>query len=156
MSKSNNATVMTRDKKVIAGVDKYFGNVASVTLLGKAYTPTELKALFQGEIDAETQLDALRSQLKQVVVTIRPTRAHVRAVFQALRVYILGTAGPTAVQMLEDFAISTKHKSTPDTGAKAQAVVQAKATRAARHTAGPKQKKAITAATPASPNPPKA
>jgi hypothetical protein len=64
---------------------------------------------------------------------------------QALRVYILGIAGPTAVQMLEDFAISTKHNSKPDTGARAQAVSQAKATRAARHTAGPKQKKATKA-----------
>ena len=156
MSRSNHNAVMTRDKKVIAGVDKYFGNVAAVTLLGKAYTPTELKALFQGHIDAETQLDELRSQLKQVVVSIRPTRALTRAVFQALRVYILGTAGPTAVQMLEDFAISAKPKGKPDAGTKAQAVVQAKATRAARHTAGPKQKKAIKAATPASPTPPKA
>jgi len=72
---------------------------------------------------------------------------------QDLRTYILGSYGTAALQMLQDFGFTPPKprggKKTAST--KAQAVVQAKATRVARHTMGKRQKAKIKGTAPAQP-----
>ena len=58
-----------------------------------------------------------------------------------MKAYIVGNYGDAVSTMMTDFGYGTpKKKSTPTAAAKAQAVVQGQATRAARGTKGSKQK----------------
>src|ERR1700681_4519283 len=98
-------TALALDQKAIAGVTKYFANVGKLTLLGTDYTPATLTAKLQVEIDALHALDAGKAQLKQQVATTQGVRGSMRALRAALRKYILGAYGATAVQMLEDFGM---------------------------------------------------
>ena len=130
------------DQKAIAGVDKYFAKVKTLTLAGTTYTPSTLKATLQAEIDANTSLDDLRAQFKQQAASTRTARAKARAARKALKAYVLGVYGADAVQMLEDFGM-TKSQGTLSVKAKADAVAKAQATRKARHTMGKRQKRTI-------------
>ena len=152
MSNNNNPnthTALAQDQKVIAGIEKYFANVGSLTVAGTQYTPASLKALFQGFVDAINALDAIKAQSKQQVATTQASRAQARVLRMALRSYILGTYGAKAVQMLQDFGMNAPK---PNTGRKpaktmAQAVVKEEATREARHEMGSRQRQTIHGAT---------
>jgi hypothetical protein len=73
---------------------------------------------------------------------------------QNLTTYILGSYGASALQMLQDFGFTPpKPRGGRKTASsKAQAVVQAKATRVARHTMGKRQKSKIKGSVPAQPS----
>src|SRR5689334_10864974 len=97
----NNTHAMAQGQAVIEGVAKHFAT--SVMILGVTYTPTELKAVFQSDIDATKAADASRAQFLEKVAEGRAARAKAREVRAGLRTYVLGTAGPQAVSMLKDF-----------------------------------------------------
>ena len=157
MSNSHSTITASRDQDVqaIAGVDKHFANVPSLELAGVSYTPMALKGILQGEIDAENQLGDARAMVRELTGSTRIVRAKARAVRSALRMYILTHKGPDAAQMLKDFGFVLKNKSTPTSETKAKAKAQAKATRAARHTMGSRQKQAIKGQAPSTPATPK-
>jgi len=149
----NKNTAQALDQKVIAGVTKYFSKVKSITVAGTTYTSKTLMAVFQADIDASTQVDAIRAQLKQLVASYRTTKANAKALRAELKTYILGNYGKAAVQMLEDFGMSAPKAPGKMTAAtRAAAVVKAEATRKARGTMGSKEKQSIHGAptTPAS------
>ena len=135
-------SVVALDQTVIAGVDKHYVNVPSLALGGASYTPTELKSIFQGEIDLEKDLEDARAKVRQLMQSARISRAKVRALRQLLRTYVLTTAGADAAQTLLDFGIKPK-PSTPALDTKVKAKVQRAATRKARHTMGKKQKQSV-------------
>ena len=132
----NKKTALGLDQKAIAAVGKYFANVTKVTLLGTDYTAPTLMGAFQAEVDAVNALDAGQAQMKQQVATTLGVRVKTRALRAALRKFILGAYGATAVQMLEDFGMSLPKNTGPKTAeAKAKAAAKAKATREARKAA---------------------
>jgi hypothetical protein len=126
-------TALVLDQKAIAGVTKYFASVTKVTLLGTDYTPAALTAKLQSEIDALNALASGKAQMKQQVATTREVRKIMRAFRAALRKYILGAYGPTAVQMLEDFGMKAPKNTGPKTAeAKAVAAAKSAATKKAK------------------------
>ena len=138
----NANTALALDKKAMAGVDKYFANSPTLAIAGTNLTPAAIKAVLQSEIDADSALEAARAEVSQLMLLAVASRAKAHDMRQSLRLYILATAGGDAVKMLQDFGMNPKpSKATVET--KAQAVVKSKATRAARHTMGSKQKKAV-------------
>jgi hypothetical protein len=146
MSNNNNPnknTALALDRKAVAGVDKYFATASTLSIAGTTYTPTALKAVFQADIDASTALDAGRAQVKQQVATAQAARAKANAVRAGLKAYVLGTSGAAAVTMLEDFGVTAPKRRILTVEAKAKSIANAKATRAARHTMGKKQKEPI-------------
>jgi hypothetical protein len=153
MSKSNvpnKKTALALNTKVAEGVDKYFSKVKSLTVGGTTYTPKSLLAVLNAENDASSAVDSTRAQLEDQVATHRSAKAKAAALRSALKVYILGTYGKAAVQMLGDFGMSVPKgvgKRTVET--KAKAVAQTLATREARHTMGAKQKASIKGTVPA-------
>ena len=152
MSKTNpnKNTALAQHQKVIAGIDKYFGKVKTLTVLGTSYTPTALKAVFQADIDATNKVDASRAQWKQQVADSRGARAKARKTRRALRNMLLGNYGEAAVQMLEDFGIPVPKPTGRKTAkTKADAVVKAEATREARHETHSASAAPTQAATPA-------
>jgi hypothetical protein len=151
VTKIPNSTALVLDKKGIAGVDKYFASVSSLTLAGTSLTPAALKAVFQSDIDATASVDALRAQYKQQVVNARAARKAMRDVRRKLKAFLLGNYGAEAVAMLEDFGIPVpKALGLKTVQSKAKAVANAKATRKARNTMGKKQRQTIKGA-PAAP-----
>lgn len=148
-------TAKAMNLKAIAGVDKHLGDVTEVTIHGVSYTPDALKAVFQGEIDADMALDQARAVVMQLLAAARVARGNARDMRRALRTYLIHSFGPQAVGVLGDFGMSPKPRSVPDTAVKAEAANKARATRNARHIMGKKQRKAIKVetSTPSEPKP---
>ena len=144
------------DLKAIAGVDKYFSNV-SLTIEGATLTATQLKAVFQAEIDTRKLADQGHAVYAGQLADAHLARAKAHAMRKALRAYILAAFGATARTMLEEFGMKVPKARATSAEVKAQAVKAAKATREARHTMGSKQKQTIKGTqVPATPATPKA
>jgi hypothetical protein len=149
----NKPTAKDLCSKAIQGVGKHLSGVTSLTLLGASHTPASLKAVFQADIDATNAAEAGHTQWKQQVATQKATRANTRAVGKALKSYLLGTFGPAAVGVLEDFGFTApKSPGKKTVAAKAESLVKAKATRTARHTMGKKQRKTVKGTAAVSPS----
>jgi hypothetical protein len=141
----NRAQTLETDQKVIQAVGQYLGSIVSMMFLGQAYTPGDLKAVFQAEIDGLIAVEAKRAAYRAQVLLTKASSAKARELRKALRSYILSTYGATAAEVLTAFGISIPTQRAPKTVAtKAEALQKAKATRQARHTMGKKQKAQIT------------
>jgi hypothetical protein len=156
----NNVTAIALSQKNQAGVTKYFTALPTLMLAGVTTTPAKINAVFQADIDTTTALEAAEADVSQKRAAQKAARAAAIAERADLKAYILGNYGEQAVQMLADFGFEPpKPKGAKTVAAKAQAVAQSKATRAARGTKGVTQKAAIkgVVATPAAePTPPPA
>jgi len=143
-SNPSNVTAITLSQKNQAGVTKYFTALPTLLLAGVSTTPAKVNAVFQADIDATTALDAAEAALSQTRAAQKAARTAAIETRSDLKAYILGNYGEQAVQMLQDFGFEPpKPRGAQTVAAKAQAVAQGKATRAARGTKGPKQKAAI-------------
>jgi hypothetical protein len=132
----------TRDTSVMAGIDKHM--TSPITLNGTAYTPAALKVVFQSQITAIDANQALRKQLADGVANAKTLAKTVDNVFQLLRLALIAQYGKNANAILNDYGM-TVPKAPGAKTVDAKAIAQAKrtATRAARHTMGPVQKKAV-------------
>jgi hypothetical protein len=151
IAKPNKSTALALNQKTSTAVDKYLGNLKSLLFAGKEITPAALKAIFQDDTEQTHLLDATEAQGKQQRAKQKAARKLANATRQNLRTYILGNYGADALQMLQDFGFSLPrpHGGKKAASTKAQAVVLAKATRAARHTMGKNQKAKIKGSVPA-------
>jgi hypothetical protein len=120
---------------------------------GKAFTTAQLVALFQSLIDAITASTAAKAVRVKAVANVRSLETTVLPVHRDLIDFVEASLGrdPT---LLADFGEQPVARKTPSAADKAAAVLKREATRAARHTAGPVQKKAVkgTATPPAQPS----
>jgi len=138
---NNDALVL--DQKNITATDKYLANIGQMTIAGTIYTALTLKAVFQADIDATNALAASRAQVKQLVATAKAARAKANTTRAGLRTYILGTAGASALAMLDDFGMKAPKKSA---AVKAEAAEAAAVTRAAKKTPTKKERQAAAKA----------
>ena len=146
----NNTSFQVQEQKALLGVDKYFSNVASVTIGGVQYTPAALKKVLSDDLGAQAVLGPQRAQLRVSVQAARKTRVSAHALLKALRVHIGDQYGSNAAPVLEDFGYPLPAATTKATVKdKAQTVDKQLATRAARHTMGKKEKSRIKGAPPA-------
>ena len=145
----NKTTALALNQKISEGVAKYFSKVKSLTIGGTTYTPKSLMEVLNAETDASKAVDTTRAQYQEEVATHRAAKASAIALRAELKSYILGTYGKKAVQMLGDFGMNVPKSTGKKTvEAKAQAVAQSRATRAARHTMGKDQKRSIKGVVP--------
>jgi hypothetical protein len=127
----------------MAGIDKHI--TSSITINGTAYTPAALKAVFQSQITTIDDNQALRKQLSDGVANAKTLAKTVDTMFQLLRSTLIGQYGKNANAILNDFGMTVPKTPGPKTvDAKATAQAKRTATRAARHTKGAVQKKAVT------------
>jgi hypothetical protein len=143
---SNNNGLQNQAARVtsaIAGIQKYFPAAASLVLAGTAYTPAQIIALFQAFADAIKALVVLHAQLSSGVLAVRSQRKQIQKVLLALESYVDNLFGSDPGK-LGDFGFTPKQSGVVSTRTRALAIVKGKATRAARHTMGSKQKAAIT------------
>jgi hypothetical protein len=115
-----------------------------ITLNGTAYTPAALKALFRSQITVIDANQALRKQLADGVANAKTLAKTVDNMFQLLRSALIGQYGKNAHALLNDYGMAVpKTPGAKTVDAKATAQAKRTATRAARHTMGAVQKKAV-------------
>jgi thiamine pyrophosphate-dependent acetolactate synthase large subunit-like protein len=156
--KENKPTRKDLDQKVMDGVDAHLASIATLTINGEQFTPATLKAVFQSDIDAMGKTDATRAQLKAEVQVAKAARQRAALVRKALKAFLIGQFGPTAVQLLEDFGFAAPKAPGPKTAKKkAESTAKGVATKARVKTAvvqakaeTPEPATTVPAATPAS------
>jgi hypothetical protein len=141
-SKINKVSLAQLLSRLIAGV-KLHSSSAPIVLDGQSYTSQSLIDLFQSLVDALTKVDAAKAQWNDTLQQMVGLKAEVIPVVGAFRSYLLTTNG-SSPSVLGDYGLSPKKQKTPLTGEqRAAATAKARATRAARHTMGPKQKAGV-------------
>ena len=152
MSNSNRPTLKTRNLAVANGIDKHVPSAISIGSV--TYTPPELKAVFTNQNAAVDAADALHKQWTDQVLVAKTVGAKASAVYLLLRSFLIGQYGNDANAILNDFGMrAPKATGAKTVQVKADAVTKRNATRAARHTMGAVQRKAVTgaSASPAAP-----
>ena len=144
MANTNKATRQNANRKIVTAIQKYLS--AAVTLKGVNYSPSQLAKVFQDGIDIEDASDAARKQYATAVAAEKENRKTLSGVETALRNQIAATYGETSTEFA-DFGFTPRKVRTVNVATKAEAVQKRKATRAARHTMGSREKLKVTGAT---------
>ena len=144
----NNNTIVTKLGRRIAALQKYGPTMGQVLIDGQAYTPAQLQALYQKSLDDRPQVETARGTLHNLVVQQKVDDAAYRAVDKGLEAFVFGKYGVKS-QAAVDFGYPPPRKPKTKVKVKALAAEKSVATRAARHTAGKKQKEEIKVEPPA-------
>jgi hypothetical protein len=142
---------MVVDQRLIAGVQKHLGG-ASLVLADKSFTTAEVVAFLQKRIDAAGPVETARAAWMSLADAEKATVAETSKYVSALRALVKAMFGMN-VATLTDFGIVLRTQAAPTAEAKVLKVARSKATRAARHTASPKQKAKIKGVVETPPSP---
>jgi hypothetical protein len=157
--KNNRIDKTTADQSLIDGFNKHGALIPTMLIAGATRTPQEIVATLQSRIDASKESLSTRATWQTAIraeQSLRDsTRTYISGVKQALLVSFAGQ-----LDTLADFGLTARavHVATPEESLAAAA--KGRATRAARHTMGSRQRAAIkgtvaagapTAGAPASP-----
>jgi hypothetical protein len=140
--KVTKVTLAQQVRDLIAGAHAHSPN-GPLTLDGQSFTAQTLVQTLQSLGDALSMVDTAKANWKDALKNLADVKAKVRPILGAYRSWVVATYG-NAPAMLADFGITPPKARTPLTAEqKVAAVAKRDATRAARHTLGPKQKKDI-------------
>jgi hypothetical protein len=145
----NRTTLQNRCRNAIAGIKKDLSSVTTITLEGVDYTPATLMALLQSDIDLGDATVTARATWLLAVKKEQAMHVQINGLLAALKAYVIQKYGSGAVALQADFGFSPKKTVVKTVATKSEAATKAIATRAARHTMGSKQKKAIHGVLPA-------
>jgi hypothetical protein len=146
--KVTKVTLAQRVRDLIAGTQKHSPN-GQLTLGGETFTAQALVQVLQSLGDSLSTVDAAKASWKGALKNLADVKAKVGPTIKAYRSWVVATYGNTPAT-LADFGLAPPKAHTPLSADKqAAAVAKRKATRAARHTLGPKQKKDIKGTVPA-------
>jgi hypothetical protein len=143
-TKQNNSTVSEMLTKRIGGIKKYLTDPNTVIpIAGKQCHPSDVLALFQGDVDARAAVDTAHAGVTSAIAGRKTADANRRDADSALKTFIVHLYGATSVQAQEFGYPPPKPRSTT-VAAKAAAIQKGAATREARGTKGSVQKAEIT------------
>lgn len=127
-------------KQLIAGAMKHFSTVSSLTFGGGAFTPAQVEAFLKTLIDLRTAVDDAKTVAKAKIVAEAAQAPSLRSQMAAFVAFVKATFG-NSPDALADFGLEPRKTRAPLTiDQMAAAAAKRAATRAARHTMGPKQK----------------
>jgi hypothetical protein len=130
-------------EQLIAGTKKHFPTTGSLVFGGATYTPAQIEASLQTLIDLRAAVDAAKATAKAKVAAEKTQSTPARTLMAAFEAFVKVTFG-NAPDVLADFGLTPKKVPTPLTPQeKVVATAKRAATRAARHTMGKVQKKAV-------------
>lgn len=136
----NRETLQARLAQAIAGIGKRLQNVPNVVLVGVTYTPAEAIAFFQSVIASSASVTAARAKWLDTVKADRLLKRNALLALLDLQNIARAIFG-NATDPLADFGFLPRKTNHKRTGAViVEAAAKARATRAARHTMGKKQK----------------
>jgi hypothetical protein len=155
-SRINRSTLLRSITLLIPGVQKHFAS-ASFIFGATSYTGPTIVSALQTVADVINATDPAKAAYQAALSAEELALENAKPLLSGLHQVIYGQFG-TSVAILADFGLAPHKTATLTPEQKAAATAKAKATRAARHTMGSKQKQAIkgvvtTPATPASPAP---
>jgi hypothetical protein len=139
MARINKGQVVAAARQFIAGTSKHLGSLAQVTLLGGSLTPGQIESKLQALIDLRSDVDAAKATATAKIANEAAQTPALLALMGALESYVKATFG-SSPDVLADFGLAPKARAQVTVEAKAVAAAKRKATRAARHTMGSKQK----------------
>ena len=143
MTKINRPTIKTRNTSVANGIDKHI--TSPVSIGNVSYAPGTLKAVFTDHNAAIDASDVLHTQWTDQVTATRAAGDKANDTYLLLRNFLIGQYGNDAAAVLNDFGMTVpKAKGAKTVAAKAEGIDKRRATRAARHTMGSVQRKAVT------------
>jgi hypothetical protein len=154
MARSSNKLVRaTRDRQRIAGFQAHYAASAQVLIGNVQYTQAAAIEVYQSDLDADALVASTLAAYRKAVADAELAHQKTDAFDLQVKTFVAGVygqpPGPAA-----DFGIAAKVTHTVDATTMAEAVAKRAATRAARHTLGPRQKAKITGTTPATPSTP--
>ena len=129
-------------KQMIAGTAKHLTGATQIALLGGSFTADQVTSKIQTLVTLRSDVDAAKAATKAKVVTEAAQMPALRAFMSAFESYVKGAFG-SSPDVLADFGIHPKARAPLTVEVKAAAAAKRASTRAARHTLGTKQKKAI-------------
>jgi hypothetical protein len=142
MAVKGKADSVTRAQQLSAGVSKHLANQTQVVFTGGPFTPAQITTKLQSIVTLRSDVDAAKATTRAKVAAERADTPSLRAFTGALVAYVKVTFGGSP-EVLADFGIVPKARATLTVEAKAAAAAKRAATRTARGTKGPKQKKAV-------------
>jgi hypothetical protein len=140
MAGSNSRAVNhTRVLALIAGVQKHFGTTP-VLVDGTTYAPADIVTKLQGRANADDAVVATKAVWEAAVKEDEDPEvtAFITKLAQTVRFMYAGSPA-----IMADFGVAPPKPRVVSTQTKVLAAAKAKATRAARHTMGSKQKKTV-------------
>jgi hypothetical protein len=138
-------TVVGLAEQLIAGTNKHLANTAQVMITGGSFTPAQVTAQLQALVNLRNDVDAAKASTKARLAVEKANMPALRIFMDAFVSFVKAAFG-TAPDVLADFGLHPKARTPLTVEAKTAAAAKRKATRAARHTTGPKQKKGIKGA----------
>ena len=147
-AKSNRTQSQVSDQLTIDGLKKHEQTLASLFINGATFKTADLIHALQARLDAAKNTLATRATWQEAVQAERDERAKSQTLVSGLR-QALKVAFATSTESLADFGLTPRKQSVTTPEKKVAAAAKAKATRAARHTMGPQQKKTVKGTPPA-------
>jgi hypothetical protein len=143
MPREAKATKRRGARNVLAGLAKHFEG-QTLKLGGPTFSPEQLRAVFQGQLDAIAAVDTARAGLSVAVANERKAAKEAHWFARRLKMYVLALFGSSAAEELASFGWQAPKKPGPKTVmAKLEGAVKARSTRVARRTMGKRQRKKI-------------
>jgi hypothetical protein len=139
MNSKGNMIVLVQ--KLLAGLDKHYAG-QSLVINGTTVSVAEIGTKLQGYLTQVSTADATKTLWQQQLQSARETEPDIDATVVSIHGIIRGNLG-AANPALADFGMTPRGPSKRTSEEKAATAQKSLATRAARHTTGPKAKKAI-------------
>jgi hypothetical protein len=144
VTKQNKSIEAAFATQLVAGTQKHFATVASLTFASDSLTPAQIEAQLQQLATLRNEVENAKAALKAKLATETVQAPSLRTLQRAY-VQFVKTTFSKSPDVLADFGIRPNKTKTPLTvEQKAAAAAKSKATRSARGTKGPRQKLEIT------------
>jgi hypothetical protein len=145
---ANRVVLRNLEESVVAALEK-LAPEANIPIAGQVAASKDLRAKLSSHVSAMDASSDARAKLVQAVTADREQRAQIRPLLAAIRSYAAGVYGEGSPEFAL-FGFKPKKVGYRTAETKAQAVEKLRATRAARHTMGKRQRSGIhgTAASP--------
>ncbi len=142
MSGSSRLVKEAADQKMLVGIQQYLSTFPTITVGKQSFKPTDLVTVLQDRIANSQAVQTATAARSAAVKMDRDHRTQTAPAVGALKRVVQGMF-PGSPDILAVFGLQPLKAGTRTVATKAAAVEKTLATRAARHTMGPKQKEGI-------------
>ena len=141
----NRDNTINHIRQAMAGIAKHFATNSTLVLDGTTTATKDVVATLQGAIDAIDAAAAASKAFHDATAAQHAAIAKGNTLLTALKTLVTNQLG-SAGSAFGDFGFTNPKRTVPDATTKVVAVAKRTATRAARHTMGPVQKKSVKGA----------
>jgi hypothetical protein len=145
--KKNRTDQIASEQKLSDGLNKHAQTITSIVIGGTAMTTKDIIATLQTLIASANTVQSAKATWQSTIKADQDERTKLKTFVSGLKQALL-VAFAGSIDTLADFGLTARKVRVLTPEQKTAAAAKAKATRAARHTVGTKQKKAIKGTVP--------